>query len=599
MRQFLQILIPVFFLLALVTAVVYVVIAWRRREGAVEERGLGTTRRLYFYLVSLVALLMGFNGIVQMVVYLLDSAVTTAVAAPSTTRLAVGISLAVVGLPLWAVHWALVQRYVRALPVERSSLPRKFYMYLVLGISIALVLNASLDVLRWLLRLEGFRGYPWAAAVVWSGVWWFHWRLETAEGQPAPDTRTLRRLYLYVVALFGLVLLSVGVGRAMAVVLGEGYDALFGQRLVPGETAGLWRPPVREAVAALLVGASVWACHWFLLARGDRGSLLRQVYLYLFAVLGGVVTALAGLGVLLNDALVWLMGAAERDAVAHFRSAPGALATLAVGGALWAYHREVLTRESMGYPGEVQRAQRVYIYLMSALGVALVSVSAITVVSTAVGLLAGEPSLLTGGAEWRRRLTFAITTGALGLPLWVRHWWLYGRALPREGPEEAQALSRLVFLIALLTVGVLGGLGAVSYTLFVLLRDALEGTFSAQTARDLQGAVGVLGAVALFLPYYWGVYRRERGAYREERRAEAPPKKVSVLAADADAWLVRALEDQLGRRVAHLRWAGAEETAPVLTEGELQEVARRIAQAPGRYVLVLPQGGRLRLLSYD
>ena len=76
------------------------------------DPGIGTVRRLYFYFVSLVALMMAVNGLVQIVRFPLDSLFGPETLTPSRTALAVGISLAVVGLPLWAFHWRTMQRYV-------------------------------------------------------------------------------------------------------------------------------------------------------------------------------------------------------------------------------------------------------------------------------------------------------------------------------------------------------------------------------------------------------------------------------------------------------------------------------------------------------
>ena len=77
------------------------------------DPGIGTARRVYFYVVSFVALMMAANGVVQIVQYLLESLFGSDVLSPSQTRLAVGASLAIVGLPLWLVHWRIVQWHVR------------------------------------------------------------------------------------------------------------------------------------------------------------------------------------------------------------------------------------------------------------------------------------------------------------------------------------------------------------------------------------------------------------------------------------------------------------------------------------------------------
>lgn len=58
--------------------------------------------------------------------------------------------------------------------------------------------------------------------------------------------------------------------------------------------------------------------------------------------------------------------------------------------------------------------------------------------------------------------------------------------------------------------------------------------------------------------------------------------------------LARDLEAALGYRVATLRWADADADTPTLSDA-----ARRVAEAAGRRVLLLPDGDGLRALSYD
>ena len=138
---------------------------------------------------------------------MLDAVFSGEVLSPSRIQLATGLSLTIVGLPLWAFHWRLINRQVRTLPVETRSILRKLYMYLVLGVSMALTVGAAIGALEWLFGVQRFRGWSLAAIVVFGVVWAFHWRIESAEGRPSPETVAVRRLYLYFAAA-GLLITS-------------------------------------------------------------------------------------------------------------------------------------------------------------------------------------------------------------------------------------------------------------------------------------------------------------------------------------------------------------------------------------------------------
>ena len=108
--------------------------------------------------------------------------------------------MTVVGLPLWWLHWRLIEGHVKRLPVETRSLVRKLYVYVVLALGVGFVAEGAISALSFVVRVEEFDGRPWAAMIVWGGVWAFHWRREASEGQPTVETLALRRIYVYGVA---------------------------------------------------------------------------------------------------------------------------------------------------------------------------------------------------------------------------------------------------------------------------------------------------------------------------------------------------------------------------------------------------------------
>ena len=586
-------LVPLLVVAILVAGAIYAVVAWRRRV-AVDDPGIGTVRRLYFYTVAFVALMMAANGLVQVAQFVLE-------VSPSSTRLAIGASLVIVGAPLWALHWIMVQRHTTRLPVERRSVVRKFYLYVVLGVAVGLATASSVGVLQWIFGSPRFSGYHWAAVIVWSVVWAFHWRVEEAESQPTTETRGIRRLYLYLVSLATLVMVAVGFGRVIHIILLEGYQSVVSLPVLLPAEHGLWRPSTRAGLSLALAGVAVWGSHWLYLARGDFGSSLRLVYLYIFAILGGALTVLVSLGFIINGALAWSIGVPMKESTAtHFSFLPGALASLSVGVALWTYHWTVVRTEAEASPNESEGVRRTYAYIMAALGLGALVVAIGTLVNTAVAILAeSAPALLAGQDLWREPVALGITLVILGAPLWGYYWTSIQRRVGAAG--ERTALSRRIFIFAALGAGALAVLGSVSFLIFVFLRGLLEGDLSLGAVREAKTSFAVIGAAVVFLPYYWLVYRQDRQAQPED----APPerelrriKEVSVLVYEGGDAFVRDLEAELGYLVSALRLADPGGAMPVLDEAQYQELAGRIIDAAGQSVLVVPDGATVRVLSY-
>ena len=587
---------PVLVLLIIIGVVVYAIVAWRKREQVPEvDPGIGTVRRVYFYVVSFAALMMAGSGVVLLVRVVLESLFGDSVLSSNSGLMAGGVSLTLVGLPLWAFHWRLIQRYVGELPVETRSLLRKLYMYLVMAVSGGLVINSAVQLLRWALGIGDFSGYHWGAIIIWLAVWAFHWRIEEAEGQPTPDTVGVRRLYLYLASLVTLVMLSFGVGRIAYLVLLEGYEALTSASILLSQDTGLWRPALRGALAVGIVGGLSWALHWLYLARKDFGSALRQIYLYIFAILGGIVTIVTALGIGLHGFMVWLLGAADDPASMQFRFLPGVVASLAVGVGLWAYHWMVVQREAKSSPQEAQDARRAYVYILSAIGLAAFALGVFLLVSTTLDALVDT---LNKSIIRRDPLAASITLLALGAPLWAYYWASAQRLVKQGGDGETLSLSRRIFVFAALGIGVLSLLGSASTALFMFLVDLLDGRLTLDTVDELTVPAAIIVTAIIFVPYYWGVYRKDRKARPEAERRPQVRKDVTVLVAPGGEDIIGQLQGALGYRVTAAPWADSDAAAIALSDEDCRQLASRVVAAPGRRVMIIPEGVGVRVVSY-
>ena len=235
-------------------------------------------------------------------------------------------------------------------------------------------------------------------------------------------------------------MVALGLGRVMHVILVEAYESIASLPVLLPADNGLWRPSMREGLSLALVGGAVWGGHWFYFADRDHRSAVRRAYLYVFALLGGAVAVMISLGVVINGLLTWMIGAAPDDvASSHFRFLPGAVAGLAVGLGIWAYHWNVIRQEAQGSAVEAREAQRVYAYGVAAMGLAALVVAVVVMVSTGIGMLAeSSRELLSGEDAWRKPIALAITLVLLGLPPWAYYWPAAQRMAGASAGEEVR-----------------------------------------------------------------------------------------------------------------------------------------------------------------
>lgn len=593
--------------LLIIAGIIAAVVVWmRRRGGGGDDPGIGTLKRVYFYGLSFFALGAAAPGVILLIDFLLDNLFGPAAISRGQGQLALGLALTMVGTPIWFLHWRMALGAVQKLPSEAQAFSRQIYIYLVLGISGALFAFGLVSLLRWLLGSGEFNGNNLAFPLVWGSIWAYHWHLQSLDVSKTEDGATVRRLYVYITSLYSLVMLVVGVGIVIWRPLKEAYLTLFTTQLMisgGGFWNSAWTDTTRAGVATLLVGGLLWWWHWNRVARGDTSSHLRQVYLYLLAVLGGAVTVVVTLSILLFDVLQWLIGVpGAAGAATHFGAVPGMIAVLVPGAALWGYHWAVVHQESLTATGRWPAARRVYRYLVAALGLSTLSVGLVMVFLVALGVLLPQAGTqLSDAGWWRNPLTLAITLLFVGVPIWSYYWFGVQREVAVGPLQERASQARRIFIYGVFGIATLLVLGNLSALLYMFLRDVLEGGLSWQVLQDAKWSAGTLLMAGAVSVYHWLVLKEDRQEMPAQEEAPAPGLTVArdliALAGRSAQDSVSALESRLGVpiRVWHSLGGG---DAPRLTEEQLDAARDEIINAPGNRALLILDASGVRVLPY-
>ena len=587
--------------LAVIGGIAYLVFAWIRRGRTTEvDAGIGVPRRFYFYSISFIALMMLASGILVTFSTLLDALAGDRVVLRSeTTKLASGLALVIVGLPLWGFHWGFVQRTASTLPVERRTILRALYLYVTLGVALGFMAFSGVRLIEFALRVRGFSGLDPSALVIWGLIWAYHWRVISSGGPESTlETRGIRRLYLYLASTLGVAMLATGAGWLVYLVLQEGYSATFADLVLDPTPTGLASDALRPFAALALVGGAVWWSHWLRFAGPDRGSVLRWIYLFVASIGGGAVIAQVGFGMALYEVVSWIIR--EPDAVARpLDGLPAALATAVVGAAMWTYFRRRMDSEAEG--AVRVHVRRVNDYLLAAGGLAVLGAVAASVFDTSIRLFTeGFAVTVQGEVQWRFRAALILTLAVVGLPTWWRHWRRIEAAAAADPVDERTSLPRKLYVLTVLCLGLLSLVGGASATIFMFLRDLLAVDLSIDTLRDLTSALAVVLTTAVILPYHWIVYRNDRELEPDTETQAAPIRKhVTLLTPPGGGDLVRAIEEALGQSITPAPWSDHDAYVPSLDPDELTRVAQAIAAAEGSQVLLIPEPTTLRVISHD
>ena len=546
---------------------------------------MNTMKRLYVYGVSFVALVVTANGTSLLIRYVLDLVSDRRIAGGANEQLSLGVAMIVIGGPLWAVHWTMARRQVDREPQEAAAVLRKLYLYGVMFVAALVTFGSVVALLRWVFGGDTFDPRWIGQIVAWGTVWAYHWQVERHEGLPSAGGLTLRRWYGYITSLYGLGVMAAGIAGLLAVLLGGIYDALADVPFVISG-AGVSAVSLRDPLAAVIVGGAWWAFHWLYFSRGDVESTLRQVYLYIFAFLGGALTVLFSVGGLVNGLLRWLLGVPGlSEAAVHFRLIADLLPATLVGAALLAYHWQVVREDSQRMAVRIPGARRSFGYAMSAMGLGAMVVATPMLIGLVIGLLIpAARETLAGTDAWRGLLAIALTLLIIGAPLWFWSWPRIQQQVATLGIDERTATSRRIYVYGVMGVLALAALGSSIGFLTLLLTDLLSGDLSLDFLRNGKWLLGVIATAGALLPYHWQVLRED-----QEAGAEAAPirKSVTLLVGEGADELISRLEKALGTRIRTMRVVAPEGAVPALSDAQIAELVSRVRDAPSDRVMLI------------
>ncbi|HVN54850.1 MAG TPA: DUF5671 domain-containing protein [Anaerolineaceae bacterium] len=480
-----------------------------------------TVRRVYLYAIAFISLEMTVWG----VIWLGRTIFSAGLAGSSASLLAGSLSLTLVGLPVFLLHWLLAQGDAARNPEDRTSRVRAVFLYAALlahfipavhnGLALANRLFLALFRLDDSLALIG-AGQTWGGDAVAilanlaAGAYFL--TVIRAPGQntrdfaPGQNTRDFadrralpgnanlagaRRLQRYIWLGYSLGLVVLGVQQLLSFIL-----------YVPGAAGPRFGGLMAAGLALLLVGVPLWV--WSSLRVEDllhepeeQASLLRLVVLYLLVLLGAGA-ALGAAGMALAALFRQAFGAA---------SSPGELvnqlsAPLSIGvplGVVWAYYGSRLTRDLANLPDTPQLAalRRLYLTILSALGLLAAVIGLRSLLLYLLSLPFPTPlqggSTAPGAGPLRDQLAAALAVVLTGLPLWIFSWRPLQQEAARPGPAPGQNTSlswrtvqgdfagdqarhsviRKAYLYLLLFAGVLAMMVSTGEALYPLLRSLL------------------------------------------------------------------------------------------------------------------------------
>jgi hypothetical protein len=273
-----------------------------------------------------------------------------------------------------------------------------------------------------------------------------------------------KRLYVYAVSSISLLVLSVGLYNLLAVALGEIADVL-GASVVGGESSG--REQLSLAIALVVVGAPVFAIHWWLVGRGwsgtdpsaadDRHSAIRAFHMGLVATVALGIVAFAAIH-LVDLGFRLVLGSIEGDG-----RLTDDLAMILVAAPVWWFH---MTRRNADLRHDRLRGgaawlTRLHRYGWAFTGLMILLVGASQIIGTLSSALIGRSEFGQGQDWWRGSLAWSLAAVVTGSGIWWLHIDDARRAIRDAdliGEDDRSTALRMTYFEAALLVA-LGSAG--------------------------------------------------------------------------------------------------------------------------------------------
>lgn len=520
-------------------------------------------RRLFHYSLlffSLVILGVGLTGLLGRLINFGE------ILAESRTDLARNLAFTIVGAPLVVVLARWSQRNQQQDPSESKSFAWHAYLTITSITSLSVSLFGLHGFLSWLIGDERYQGSYLAQLIIWSMIWFVHYRLSLRVSD------AIRPQYL-IGSGIGLAILAVGFGG----LIGSVIEQLIN---INQEITVLKRTnPMVNNVITILMGAPVWYIYWMRGALALTRDFLWHAYVFLVGIAASFIGTVVAASFVIYDLLVWFFGdTGDKTAIQHFFESANPIGAAVITFAIWAYHRSLMDEAEIR-----SELRRIYEYINSGISLIAASLGIVMIIVAAVESI--TPSDIATFSEGSNTLILAITLLIVGAPT----WWFFWNRIQNEAlssKEGEGSPTRRIFLLMLFGVSAVAAVISLISGLFITFDDLLNNEFSSGTFRETRYALAILLTNGAIAGYHWSIYRSERDVavtiFHKGRH-------ITLVGPD-DEHIVQLLKEQVGGNIQ--LWISPDSGSP----WNLQELVNLVDETQGDEILIINENRNLRAL---
>ena len=582
-------------LIILITLCIYKLIAFRK-GGNYDQSLVDPARRLYFYIIAGVGLSMLVNGLEQSSVHLIGFLVSPSLLETSPERAALGISLLVIGGPLWILYWQKINREVLKNSDEITSGIRIAYLLLCLSVSFAISISSISDIISETFQASEFNWPRIPTLIIWLLVWSYHLKV-LLQARPSNHvySQSLHNTFVYSFSFIGLFILASSLSSLI-------YLAVFniiqntvgnGEILISNGSFSSLRLTV-----SVLIGFAAWSGHWLIL----RNKLVKQEYepIYLYLVyMVTIVSLMVSSTMLLMTLFGKVFQIEEMDGWRFILIS--SISTLSIGAAVLLYHtKHVPNNYQMTELQKKPNAALIFSLAFLGLGFLCAGFS-VLIHSVMVSLLQlSWTNIVQPNDFWKGPLSGGVSLAIVGCFVWYTSW--SRLTMQTTGFNEKFAYSRIYFMVVL-GISIIVTAGAMAGILFILVKYSLANDLGFQTIESLTTPLSVAIVLGVVVIYHRRIFKdipleSEPTIQPQLQGFQTARKSVTIFSQADNHELIKTLQERLNCNVEEIVWTTESNFDGKGIKADIDDLYNSITKLEAGNILLIQAGQEYKIYTY-
>ena len=582
-------------LIILITLCIYKLIAFRK-GGNYGQSLVDPARRLYFYIIAGVGLSMLVNGLEQSSVHLIGFLVSPSLLETSPERAALGISLLVIGGPLWILYWQKINREVLKNSDEITSGIRIAYLLLCLSVSFAISISSISDIISETFQASEFNWPRIPTLIIWLLVWSYHLKV-LLQAKPSNHvySQSLRNTFVYSFSFIGLFILASSLSSLIYLAVFNIIQNTVGNREIlisNGSFSSL------RLTVSVLIGFAAWSGHWLIL----RNKLVKQEYepIYLYLVyMVTIVSLMVSSTMLLMTLFGKVFQIEEMDGWRFILIS--SISTLSIGAAVLLYHtKHVPNNYQMTELQKKPNAALIFSLAFLGLGFLCAGFS-VLIHSVMISLLQlSWTNIVQPNDFWKGPLSGGVSLAIVGCFVWYTSW--SRLTMQTTGFNEKFAYSRIYFMVVL-GISIIVTAGAMAGILFILVKYSLANDLGFQTIESLITPLSVAIVLGVVGIYHRRIFKdipleSEPTIQPQLQGSQIARKSVTIFSQADNRELIKTLQERLNYNVEEIVWTAESNFDGKGIKADIDDLYNSIIKLEAGNILLIQAGQEYKIYTY-